>query len=104
MTQTESDFLAFVNYVIGETHSLACQAGVKKQDALAVSLLGLCSVAGKKHRELLGLPEPDPDVDYDEDYHAAGTQRLNGEPRREKGEAFSDSLDLSALTQNDGKE
>jgi hypothetical protein len=42
------------------------------------------------------MPEPDPDVDYDPDCHWDGTERVNGEARREKPDIAS-GLDLSDL-------
>lgn len=101
LTETESNFVAFADYVIRENVRAAGAAMACQQKGLAQELLTVAEVAGKKKRELLGLPEPDPDVDYDDDYHADGTKRIDGEPRREKGESFSDRLDLSALRQGD---
>lgn len=97
MTATESDFVAFTNYVIGQTHTLAARAMSLGQKEIGLDLLTLCGVAGKKHRELLGMEEPDPDVDYDPDCHWDGTPLLPGETRREKGDSYADGLDLSAL-------
>ena len=99
MTQTESDFLAFVNHVMGETNRISAKITARGQKELGIELLSLCSLAGQKRRKLLGLPEPDPTVCYDEDCHWDGTPLLPGETRREKGESFADGLDLSALKQ-----
>ena len=99
MTQTESDFLAFVNHVMGEANRIVIKAGTGQAQE-ARSLAGaLSDVAAQKHRQLMNLPEPDPDVDYDPDCHWDGTERLPGEPRREKGDSYADGLNLSALTQ-----
>jgi hypothetical protein len=95
---TDGEFLAFVNHVIGETNRIVIKAGTGQSDEARTLAALLCEAAGKKKRELLGLPEPDPDVDYDPDCHWDGTPLLPGETRREKGESFAERLDLATLT------
>ena len=89
--------LAFVNHVMGEANRIVIKAGTNQAQEARFLAGALCSLAGQKRRELLGLPEPDPDVDYDLDCHMDGTERLPGEPRREKGKSYAEGLDLSAL-------
>lgn len=99
----EGEFLAFVEYVRKEAFHVAMAARNGNAEKAAETALSLCSQAAAKKRQLLGLPEPDPDTDYDPDFHADGTERLPGEPRREKGETVSGTLDLSELKREFGE-
>src|SRR5262249_4416032 len=93
---TETDFLAFAEYVRNEAFQIGMMAKNGRAEEASKAALSLCSQAAAKKRELLGMPEPDPSIDYDADYHWDGTQRLPGEPRREKV-AAADGYDLSEL-------
>ena len=103
LTQTEADFLAFVNHLIGETNRIVIKAGTGQAEKAREMAAILCSTAAYKRRELLGIEHPDPDVDYDPDCHWDGTPLLPGETRREKGYSYADALDLAQLTNPDEK-
>jgi hypothetical protein len=94
---TDTEFLAFVNRVMGETFQIAMLAKNGRAEEASSLAFTLLQDAGKKKRELLGLPEPDPDVDYDPDYHWDGTPRMDGEARREKDSPAPAGYDLSEL-------
>jgi hypothetical protein len=98
----DSEFLAFVDRVLGDVSQMAFHAHKAGNADLAQIAFALLDDAGKKKRQLLGLPEPDPDVDYDPDYHWDGTPLLPGETRQEKGGAPEDGYDLKAFRLTDG--